>query len=226
MIYCLAELFLGKSPRVALPWGSSYIHVIWVNYDNLTQSHCKGCLVRESFCSANICLIDSLHFLGQILDAAGGTCQSWYGWKVFSKNSSMGERVPHESWGDFLFSLYCWKYGTTQGNYLVPDLFAAVQKMYIIWTENEHATVAKRWFCSCRMWNVSSWFQKTTCFFTLSHVQRQETLPSPPPQSKTHIIAVASTMRATSRNVTITPTPIQDTHHCRSIDHACTVKER
>ena len=29
----------------------------------------------------------------------------------------------------------------------IPDLFAAVQKMYIIWTENEHATVAKRWFC-------------------------------------------------------------------------------
>ena len=29
-------------------------------------------------------------------------------------------------------------------NYTVPDLFAAVQKMYIIWTENEHATVAKR----------------------------------------------------------------------------------
>ena len=92
MTYCLAELFLGKSPRVALPWGSSNIHVIWVNYDNLTQSHCKGCSVRESFCSANFCLIDSLHFLGQILDAAGGTCQSWYGCKAFSKI------VRHPAW--------------------------------------------------------------------------------------------------------------------------------
>ena len=34
--------------------------------------------------------------------------------------------------------------GVSLGPYLVPDLFAAVQKMYIIWTENEHATVAKR----------------------------------------------------------------------------------
>ena len=33
---------------------------------------------------------------------------------------------------------------TIVANYSVPDLFAAVQKMYIIWTENEHATVAKR----------------------------------------------------------------------------------
>ena len=33
---------------------------------------------------------------------------------------------------------------TMVANYLVPDLFAAVQKMYIIWTENELATVAKR----------------------------------------------------------------------------------
>ena len=57
-------------------------------------------------------------------------------------------------------------------------------------------------------------------------VQRQGTLPSPPPQPKTPIIAVASTMRATPRNVTITPTPTQDTHHCRSIDHVCNVKER
>ena len=57
-------------------------------------------------------------------------------------------------------------------------------------------------------------------------VQRQGTLPSPPPQPKTPIIAVASTMRARPRNVTITPTPTQDTHHCRSIDHVCNVKER
>ena len=57
-------------------------------------------------------------------------------------------------------------------------------------------------------------------------VQRQGTLPSPPPQPKTPIIAVASTTRATPRNVTITPTPTQDTHHCRSIDHACNAKGR
>ena len=57
-------------------------------------------------------------------------------------------------------------------------------------------------------------------------VQRQGTLPSPPPQPMTPIIAVASTMCATSRNVTITPTPTHDTHHCRSIDHACNAKER
>ena len=29
-------------------------------------------------------------------------------------------------------------------NYLVPGCFAAVQKMFIVWTENEHATTAKR----------------------------------------------------------------------------------
>ena len=48
MASCLAELFWGKSPGVALPCQSS-VHVIWANYDNLTQSHCKGCFVRESF---------------------------------------------------------------------------------------------------------------------------------------------------------------------------------
>ena len=57
-------------------------------------------------------------------------------------------------------------------------------------------------------------------------VQRQGTLPSPPPHPKTPIIAVASTMCATSRNVTIAPTPPQDTRHCRSIEHVCNVKER
>ena len=82
-------------------------------------------------------------------------------------------------------------------------------------------------------------------------VQRQGTLASPPAHPKTPVIAVASTMcatsrnvsitptpietpviavastmSATSRNVTITPTPTQDTHHCRSIDHVCNVKER
>ena len=34
--------------------------------------------------------------------------------------------------------------GMTQGNYWVPDCFAAVQKMHITWTENEHAAAAKR----------------------------------------------------------------------------------
>ena len=62
---------------------------------------------------------------------------------------------------------------------------------------------------------------------SIDHVlQRQGTLESPTPEPKTPVIAVASTMRATSRNVSITPTPTQDTRHCRSIDHACNVKER
>ena len=176
--------------------------------------------------------------------------------------------------------------------------------MYITWTENLHAAVAKRWFCSCGVWKCIIVVSENYLFFTVSsfytdiiiiiiiiimvishhhhhhhhhhnqhhhlehlrgHTARlpnnvffflhlelrprcanihatalartlQKTLlrwicaidhacnvkePHPNPRHPC-IITVASTMRATSRNVNITPTPTQDTHHYRSINTAKT----
>ena len=57
-------------------------------------------------------------------------------------------------------------------NYWVPDPFAAVQKMYITWTKNEHAAVAKPWFCI--MWHVKMYhcgFRKLLVFYTVIILQ-------------------------------------------------------
>ena len=67
-----------------------------MNYYSLPRSH-----VYTSFCSAIFSLIGSLHFVGQVLDAAGGTCQSWYGCKMFSRI------VWHPAWSCQRIARWC-----------------------------------------------------------------------------------------------------------------------
>ena len=90
-----------------------------------------------------------------------------------NKESTCHLHMVHFSWLDIPngsnLEGYPWSWYLTSlifgGNYSVPGCFAAVQKMFIIWTENEHATAAKRWFCSCGMWKCIIVVSENYLFF-------------------------------------------------------------
>ena len=50
-------------------------------------------------------------------------------------------------------------------NYWVYDHFAAVVKMFMMWIENNHAAIAKQWFCTSGMWKCIIVVSENYLFF-------------------------------------------------------------